>query len=200
MAIVTSDKLMEFLRKKGLGKLGGGAFSDVFAAPTSDRAIKVSRRDDCWPKYILWTTAEGYAGTFAPKVYSLRYYSDQGFYVATMERLSSIRSNDPDAQTPEAKAARQLRSRIIEAAWNATGEPAKDIAPMVDFVKKIRNLGEQTDFHDGNWMLRRDGSLVITDPISYGDSRGTPRRLRTYDLAMLRNAQFTNQKAYAKRA
>jgi hypothetical protein len=72
------------LRARGYQLLGKGLYSNVFAAPKSDKVIKVADMDE-WPRYILWATKNGYAGNFAPKVYSLKFHD--GYYVATMERL-----------------------------------------------------------------------------------------------------------------
>src|SRR6266436_6324281 len=72
------------LRAKGFETIGHGLYANVFAKPNSDKVVKVAALDN-WPTYIKWATKKGYAGKFAPKVDSLKFYDD--FYVAIMERL-----------------------------------------------------------------------------------------------------------------
>jgi len=187
MATISSAKLMSFLRKHQFEFLGSGLYSDVFAPAGSDRVIKVCRQCDDWPKYIFWATKHGYAGLHAPKVHSFRFIEDgrHSFYIASMERLYPLTDD-----------ARELRREVL---WNSS----KRAAPFHTFIKKLQQEFPQADdLHDGNWLCRKDGALVLTDPLRASSSSrdDLPTRMRAYDIAMLRNKQFANQKAYAKRA
>src|SRR5882672_10391646 len=61
---------ISWLEKKGFKRLGAGAYSTVLGKDGSDKVIKVSRSLDNWIDYIQWSAANGYAGNFAPRVYS----------------------------------------------------------------------------------------------------------------------------------
>jgi len=192
MATISSDKLLSFLRKHKFQELGSGLYSDVFAPAGSDRVIKVCRSCDDWPKYIFWATKMGYAGTIAPKVHSFHFIEKdhRSFYAASMERLY-----------PLTEEARDLRKQALFRLYSGTRSP--EALKIKAFIEELQTQFPMADdLHDGNWMCRQDGSLVITDPLRASSSSkdDLPKRLRTRDIAMLRNAQFANQRAYANRA
>ncbi len=156
----------------GLGcqVIGNGLYANVFSVPhRSDLAIKVAGCDP-WPDYIRWATKAGYAGKFAPKVYSLKFHSD--YYVAIMERLvctvREIRFTDKgdyrDIRTDQLTLYNQFSGY-------GRGEKDETAAPdFIAYVAQLRHHQFYGDMHDGNVMVRHDGQLVITDPVSGGSS------------------------------
>jgi len=152
------------LRALNFEHLGKGMYANVFAIPNTDKVIKVAS-NDAWPDYIKWATKNGYAGKFAPKVYSLKFHD--GWYVAIMERLvdtmKNFRVSSEQYQLYYDHVAR--RSSDIPAR-SSKGKP-KD---LIEFVHNLRDAGLANDLHQGNVMVRKDGQLVITDPSHGGFS------------------------------
>lgn len=198
MATIDSDKLLHFLRKKSLTQLGRGLFSTVLASAQSDRVVKICQgHHDSWPDYVIWATKMGYAGTLAPKVYSL-HMLNRG-YIAIMERLIPIgRGNETGISYKCALA-------WGEYCWQRRTQVTPQFAELHNFIGKIADTfgGGQgccgiadLDLHDRNIMCRNDGSLVITDPVtSSKHSENLPRRMRSFDIAWTRNTQFQSEKS-----
>lgn len=167
------------LLKRGFREIGSGAYSTVLAKPGSDRVVKVLRRDlDAWGEYVHWATTAGFAGSFAPKVYSFKLYS--GFYVAIMERLGRCIDCHADEGI---KTLFNLGSRYP---WDVDqSKEAKSLNPqfhhfMIEFRKRFE--GYNLDLHGGNWMTTENNSgdtrLVLVDPIASQANSTTPIRWR----------------------
>jgi len=150
------------LRSLGCELLGKGLFSNVFSIPKTDKVIKVGRMDE-WPTYIKWATENGHAGKFAPKVYSLKFYDT--FYVAIMERLVCTVG---EIQDQDGYYTNSLQVQIY---FTMSHEDC-EASDFHSFVMELRHRRMSGDLHEGNVMVRHDGQLVITDPISgHGSSR-----------------------------
>lgn len=163
----SKDEYENKLARLGLPELGHGLYSKVFAIPNTDKVIKVGARDQ-WPDFAKWATENGYAGTFAPKVFSLKF--KEGYYIAVMERLV-----DTIAET--VKTTRSTQSIIynfLRNSWRDDEQPkeAKEASDWLAFIEKLRWAGLSNDLHDGNVMIRSDGQLVVTDPASDYSSSG----------------------------
>lgn len=186
-----------FLDSKGFTLLGGGAFSKVFAKNDSRRVIKVASCMDGWPAYVLWANQAGYGGTFAPKLYSLDVRQDNKgrfVYVAVMERLScTVSEKNGERYSAEKSAMINQYDLARDFAYKAHdyrgGEfPASIIKDFrdrglsqgwIDFLIAFENQFDGgRDLHDGNWMFRADGSLVLTDPLSYNNYTESSTRVR----------------------
>jgi len=166
-AFVTQNTYCAALEKRGYTKLGGGIYSEVYAKGNSDRVIKVGRAGDSWPDYIEWATINGYAGKFAPKVYSLKFHDL--FYVAVMERLvvtidqlnAACHSSNANPFYEQYRAAKYW-------AGYAFGAPMEGCKDLMAFCNALGSSGYATDLHGGNMMIRYDGQIVVTDPSSKG--------------------------------
>ena len=166
------------LIRKGFTRLGAGAYSVVYAKGDSDRVIKITRRADNWIDYCKWAAEEGYAGTFAPRVFS---YKKIGSYsVAVVERCSTLQ-RDVDRKAPEA-----VVSGLVPYALK-NNETAKLLLDLVqpklpEFLDAFnKRFPKGQDLHGGNIMFRKDGSMCYTDPVC-GDSNITSRRLKARDF------------------
>ena len=171
------------LEKKGFKTLGSGAFSTVLGKDGSDRVIKVIRRPDGWIDYIHWASKKGEAGRFAPKVFSYKKIKGKkkDFSVAIVERLEYTLE-----VTPIDHALKILPDLI----WRANDNPmaasfADVLAPGLR--KFMDDMGEKFekknfDLHNGNLMLRKDGSFVVADPVCDGD-KSDYKRLKAGDFS-----------------
>jgi hypothetical protein len=179
----------EKLKNKGFEQLGHGAYSEVYGKPGSDKVIKILRRpdEDAWVDYMRWSAAKGYAGTFAPKVTSYKYFTapwratkKQNFAVAVMERLEPLKDQD-----------QKFMCRTVEhvACHNGgfAGKLVDTFAPgMLQFIEDLNKEFPKSllDMHGGNFMLRKNGEFVSTDPVARKLKRETIR-LKAGDLKPL---------------
>ena len=162
------------LQKHGFEVIGSGAHSSVYARKGSDRVLKVNYVNDNWPDFAKWAIDKGYAGTFAPKIYSLKQH--KRFYVCSMERL------DKTMQAAGRKHPLAPAVDVFNFACHAN-DNAKAILDLL--VPGMDKFGEDLtaefktdlDIHAGNFMLRKDGSLVAVDPV-YGRSSGKTYRIK----------------------
>lgn len=172
------QKYRAFLEKKGFVQLGSGAYSVVYAKPKSDRVIKVIRTRDNWIDYAVWANKEGYGGNLAPKVYSYKDHED--FAVAVVERMKTTLSGyrEHDEQIVIGLVHSYVYNNNVLA-----GVLAHEIAPGIsDFLVGVKkNVNGRLDLHGGNFMLREDGSLCVTDPVA-GEGSATYTRLKVGDF------------------
>lgn len=181
---------VEHLKKRGFHMLGSGAFSMVLSKPGSTKVIKVARNMDAWPDYVMWAHRNGYAGTWAPRVYSFHRIEGQRrpFYVAVVERLSAVLYSAKDKRPRLAALAFDMRDFINGKDEAGVAVGAKDPRALV-FALAFRLFAKSTraglDLHGGNWMVEGD-RLVLTDPLTEGwSSTSTPPRMRSKALASL---------------
>lgn len=170
-----------FLQKKGFQRLGSGAFSTVYGHPKSDRVIKLCHNPDAWVDYVYWGAKEGYAGKFVPKVYSFKKHCD--FYVAVMEKLEYT------ARHVDNKSEACVANNLISLGLGYNNETAKTLLDLLvpgmeAFSKALQQQfsGERLDIHDGNIMFRKDGSMVVVDPVCHPFSNSW-KRLRATQFA-----------------
>lgn len=176
------------LERRGFHQLGRGEYSRVFHKPGSNRVIKVCKGLDGWSDYVLWAAEHGYAGNHAPLVHSLHIMPDQTgklFCVAVMERLECVVCALPMNSPPY-----QLKAKISSNAMSFTAEPPDEWRGFAAAFKQRfpQGGGRCHDMHDGNWMLRTDGSLVLIDPIVDNGACSPPSRYRSYGARSLRLA------------
>lgn len=168
---LTLGQYHAWLLKHGFECIGGGVFSKVYAKPGSDRCIKVAKAEDAWPAYILWAMRKRYTGTFAPKVYSLKFH--HGYYVAVMERLVCTLQDiicDSDDYYHHPGYTNQVRDFCRLGEHKHPDKADK----WIKFAKAANGANLLQDLHNGNFMLRKDGQLVLIDPAS----RFSPTRPR----------------------
>ena len=173
------------LKKHGFELLGHGYYSKVYAKPGSNRVLKVTKADDNWYDYISWARESGWAGKFAPMVYSYKKVEFKGdtFYIASMERMSvplaSLREKDSlhimQPLISYHMSGNALATSMISS-YNA------DLAKfLIDFKEQFKDQ-HRFDLHGGNMMLRDDQSFCLTDPIC-GKKKTEYKRLRERELS-----------------
>ena len=150
---------------------------------TKQKVIKIgTNMDDPWLGYYHWIVAKNQDNPFVPKIYSHREFGD--YYITIMERL------EPSTLIDEVSS---IRDHIVEGNINKKelfddfvghGYNDRDCKYIVDLCEAIVNHTDafttddeesyqwednwqeftKIDLHDGNFMERGDGTIVITDP------------------------------------
>ena len=156
--------LTELLARRGSAFLGAGDFSVVVADPECPRtAIKIGHSlSDGWPAWAAW--AVDHPGPHVPVVHALRWiWSRSGaplMYVAELERLA------PAAEPRAWLAACPEGKRMPCALASYLDERHPPIAAMLRAARRAFPAGT-FDMGVANWMARPDGTLVLTDPLSW---------------------------------
>lgn len=166
------------LEKKGYKKLGSGCYSTVLGYPSSNKVIKVTRQNDNWIGFVKWAAKEGFMGTHVPKVYS---YKNHGSWsVSLVERLEKTAYYVKREEN--ARAIKDMFDLALDGN-NLALKFCNDNQPTLgDFIEKIRPLNPG-DLHHGNFMVRKDGALVLTDPSGHFPYV-EEKRLREKDFRM----------------
>lgn len=175
------------LEKKGYERIGSGFYSRVYLGKDKTKVLKIGRGTDGWLNYVSWANKNGYGGTLAPKLYSAKTVKtrDGSFLMSSMERLGDVVGSNvkQDAyakfsmMTLYANNDNQLAGTLAEVAQPG----AKDFLAkfMAEFKGKAR-----MDMHEGNWMTRENGLLVLTDPVASlkDETLRITARLKTKDF------------------
>lgn len=147
----------------GLQRFGSGAFASVYGHPDLDFVVKVGgysnehHRPDAWPEYAKMVMAQFQNNPHAPKITALREFP-QGFYYSIMEPLERTVGHDHPFFWK--------LMNVLES-WGSFGTVEFEIQhpELYDLLRGIKSLEKAIDLHSDNAMLRKDGSMVITDPI-----------------------------------
>lgn len=172
------------LEKRGWKKLGAGAFSSVWArSETSTRVLKVTRRPDNWIDYIVWAAKNGYTGKFAPMVYSYKRVKGKkaDFLLSVVERMDKTLSHVERKE--DAKLTSSLFHTYAYSENLMAGVFLDEMEPgLADFTLKLhREFKQSLDLHEGNLMVRPNGSFVVTDPVAWGEPKAA-NRLKAKDF------------------
>lgn len=193
----SAHRIIDKLQKKGYKQLGSGHYSTVLAHPKcSDKVIKVTRHQDNWIDYVKWASEKGYAGKFAPKVYSWKKFPG-GWSWAVMERMEHTldagydwRDDCDYGNSEDSVPSKENDYSLIFALLEPAGRGntmaqvyMEDLVPgAFAFVKELRSVMRASDIRGANTMVRKDGSLCFTDPCA-GETKITVTRLRSGDLS-----------------
>lgn len=160
--------------------LGVGCYSAVLRANNSrNQVIKFgSQANDPWVDYYH-EVVRGMNTPHTPKV--SRFYRDShsGYYVALIEELKSLDSDNIDFVSSVREYAYDEidYADLLEQAEKMKSIPnAEAFIAFIDYLIartdvihrgdwKEHDMDSRTlDIHSGNWMLRGDGTLVLIDP------------------------------------
>lgn len=179
--------LPALLRRHGSAKLGHGCYAEAWGSKKSDRVLKICCHADPWPEYVVWANSIGYGGTLAPKLHSIKVFKEDGAYsyVASVERLEAELGKSNIVLGNKMK--KELSDKTTHIKYRVCGlevcgvEDIKDPVWrkfMEQFVQRFPYDKYCYDFHDGNWMIRKNGELVLNDP------------LETWELDSIKNKQY----------
>jgi len=180
MQKMTRDEYVIKLYRKGYEHIGAGVYSAVLSKPGSDTCIKVGRNDN-WPMYIAWAAQRGYLGTFAPMVFAFKQYPN--FYVAKMELLVETLSRIEN-QIYRCELLDMVNTaRNMFNPWMSPEAKGKlPIGPWREFLSKLHLDNLLDDAHLGNWMVRKDGQIVLIDPTAREKQGNDPIRIKSGQL------------------
>ena len=174
--------LTQLVKKYGIQKLGGGAFSQVFQHPEfKNVVVKVyTGKDVVYKRYVDWCMKHQ-SNPYAPQIIEqTKYSSPKGdeyniVFMQKMARVSAkrfkqqLRAAMPKAKPQEFEALDEAIDDydMIET-FNELNRmiPIFGDAHLQEIWKHIKTYGKaKFDLHPGNVMLR-GSQLVLTDPVA----------------------------------
>ncbi|WP_316172957.1 hypothetical protein [Bradyrhizobium sp. SZCCHNRI2049] len=186
LSVSTAEQYEDILYRRGYLYLGAGCFSAVWGKPGRATVIKLNRRPDDWLDYAIWAQEQGYAGKQSPRLYGYRTFAD-GTYIAVVERLDKT-FGQLDSSNTRKYLYTPVRRAIGGYADEGELKQAEAASPgIADFGLALRGAFRCLDMHDDNIMLRADGSICVTDPVSSTSSefRAKASRKRSRDLGIM---------------
>lgn len=142
--------------------LGRGSFASVFASDSyPDVVLKIANARDAWRIYALHCLYGVITGPHSLKIHAVRYIKEKDIIVAVMERLEPL-----SEENHEKIFSTNPRSKNIREFYDVLS------GSLLEFFEVLDNSYSSTkcvfDLHDDNIMQRKDGTIVVTDPIWYG--------------------------------
>ena len=180
------ENLKTRLKQRGWHQLGAGLFSAAYGTRTSRVVWKITKESDAGAWCYLQAIATGaLTGPHFPKLGVILREETTGRFAVLMERLQGIKENHaetPDEERKLMKArcdyswARDIAYNYTTASCGHYVKQATDnkVAPSLirAFLAMSAELAKEWrfDLHNGNAMIRRDGTLVVTDPVAFAAS------------------------------
>ncbi len=121
-------------------------------------------------RYYAWSILQGFLGSspHLPRLH-LMIMDDDGRFAVLMERLSTTLR---DYRQIDGLGVRNHLQTLRDSVRAADEAEISAIMPLARIGAKLKawfldtDLASFFDLHDRNWMLRRDGCVVLTDPIA----------------------------------
>jgi len=172
--------MKKYLLDKGYSNIGNGLYSTVFSKKDSDRVIKVSSDIDYWFIFAQYVISLQEIPSIFPKIYSLSVKSDSrneySWYVAVVERLEmtmqkfldEYKNDDREKILTDFSKIRSRFSWFNDSDDQRISKSMNELLKLRSFEKEMSSHGNDIgwDLHNGNWMFRKNGTIVLTDPWS----------------------------------
>lgn len=159
------NNLVQALEKQGWRKLGSGVFAQVLEHPKFPYVIKMFANDPAYMRYFNWAR-QNQDNPHVPKIRGKFIKIANDVYAIRMEKLIQLpQYNDPmfvDYVSPE------LKHRTLGYIFDPKNyDYLKENYPkLYEVIAAINSMVKYTDIHSENVMMRKDGTLVITDPMA----------------------------------
>lgn len=144
--------------------LGQGLYGRVY--DDGDTVIKVWRSDPAYEAFRVAITDADCASVHWPKAYEPVTRVTDGTEYFTFTRLEKLHSA---ADMDSWERAEVLRLRDWLHSWSnyglAVGPLSGEQHKVATTLLRLQMDGHSLDLHRGNYMYRKDGTFVITDPV-----------------------------------
>lgn len=173
---LTTSTLRVRLARKGWDHLGEGVFGVAYGR--GNLVWKIQAGDGGWAHYIRAVAAGEFCGPHAPRV-KVVFALKGGGTAALMERLTdsrrALRGRTVEGySTPEAIASglRSLARNVgalrldDEARSGLKAMPPSLKVYAAELGRWAPEVNSRIDLHAGNFLVRRNGTIVVTDPVA----------------------------------
>lgn len=189
-------QLERWLLRNKFSKLGAGSYGAAYWRTGYNRIVKISyREDECWTRFAKWCLQQR-SNPNLPNIQWIKVYGDGKFFVAMIEKLTSLKPNHlrmvPVAdlallyaeeawlEDDLAKVAEQMlleeemldednihSPEAIKITQQYVIENPSSFTKTYFATKKLVSGACEVDLHDGNLMFREStNSIVIIDPLA----------------------------------
>jgi len=149
-------EMVSYMEEKGVRLLGEGNFSAVFEhGSCPGLVVKVCYQPDKDTALTYLAYARANPGPHLPRVHHLK--RGNGYFVAVLDKLEPV---DDDNWNGHA---------ISE--WSRRMEDTSPVCLALQAVKKFFEGAAKIDLHRENVMQDSEGNVVLTDPVSFCQSR-----------------------------
>lgn len=146
--------------------IASGYFSSVWAIPGEPfKVLKISHRDeDACRYYMQW--AKEHPSRHGPNIERITYR--ENLMMVTMERYYPL-EDDPTLPFDKSLACRE---NVPGHKVLCLGHTPKHDDSLEQYCAQVRRVfrGHKFDLHQANVMQTRDGTIIITDPVSFTES------------------------------
>ena len=207
---MTPNHITERLKGCNYTKLGEGAFAAAYAKSDKSKwVIKTGPSTDGWLDYITMIMQLEFLGNpYVPKVRFLKINPERKFYVAVLERLAYTVNRASFMHGDERFTASSV-SVVYNDAYNYLKFPTEDRgmeareqldAELIRLCDAIRErfTSRNLDFHSDNAMIKSNGQMVITDPVS--SSGGSQRQVAAHMKTWCYTTHGVDHKALKSRS
>jgi hypothetical protein len=172
------EYIMQLWKKHKLKPIAEGQYANVYQHPThANVVVKISHNDVPYIKYLKWAEKQ-HGNPYLPHVLSLHEYKDEAFekgevfHIVFMEKLYPPSKKD-------------VKNFLLHSGLYEIGIDAEEFGNVTDedleeamksdsidpklksILTYIRRSPYAFDIHDQNFMVRKGGQLVLTDPTSH---------------------------------
>jgi len=167
------------IENRGFKKAGRGVFGTAHIHPGNRRVYKVgSLVVDSFDDRGNWAyldfikkVVRTKSNPWFPKIYSIKIYkptakmcSNKSFFVVSMEKLYKIKgTNNKSAMIESLVEFYDVFGNIFKKTM--PNKNIKHFVKAMNILNKLEYSGHDLDIHNGNIMTRKDGQVVITDPV-----------------------------------
>ena len=182
IAMLEQDKfqysmdLKSYLADKSyIEEIGEGFYSTVLGGTKGQEVlVKITRQSDpaSWDYLSSCYKGELAGNALAPRVYYMHNFNDRGGLAAFLEPLKVDTDENFDWLRRNGVKMRNLRyghyySGKFKEAFAKAGIPAEDTQKWIDVVGDMLEKNDYNmDLHIGNFGFRKNGQLVLFDPIA----------------------------------
>lgn len=138
------DYIIDRFKENGYSNIGSGAFSMIFSKENIDHVYKIYKKDNAYFEYLLFCL-NNQNNKFIPKIIEMKKFSNSILGIVKMEKLYPINKND-------------LVSLDNNNEYLKTMKEIEELGFHLDIEKDNNNSLR-------NLMKRKNGEIVITDPI-----------------------------------
>jgi hypothetical protein len=178
------DFIRAFNKRNKFREIGSGTYSHVYSKAKSPYVYKIgSFEKESKDPYLSYLKAiAGKDNPVFPKIRTITLFHYKGakkgdsefFYVVEMEKLKHFSYKNTSLAHQQLR--EKLDYHVTYEAYESFGASIfstktelieKDVPQIDEILNLLGKLGKKfkPDWHEGNLMMRKDGHLVITDPV-----------------------------------
>lgn len=169
------DIAMEMIEAQGnYKKLGSGSYGAVYGSKKSNIVYKIGDASDNegYLAFIKQLARQKKLNPFLPKIYGVRFIKDRTgreYFVVAMERLQELPRRLQDATDflrdyIQDRGSDELAGARILGVKLSVPAALKQAIKVAETARKSAKYADW-DLHDGNFMVRGERQVVMTDPL-----------------------------------